>query len=307
VNGTIRLWIRDARVDSDDMLVLAGFREPIPKPRGWSDRDWREPYDDRKYDLHDVDWETSWNRALVREHGGAWRMDVLPWECGAIRGRHLGSSDGVVVREGDAWVERRIAHPRKIPMLDLVVRGDELHGVTGFVARDQVCAIDRDFRCVPVATTVRAKMQRIERLRDGRLVVAGEGIFVQDGDDWRCVREHRTAIVCALSVGPDDEILAGTLAGYVISNGRNVDVMPSSAPVTSVVRFQGEIWASTPSTIARHGSKGFVNVDVPAPRHRIGPTYGKLFVHGDRLWVAGTYALLSSADGALWEPVSFRS
>jgi hypothetical protein len=284
--NTKGLWIRDARITSaSDMLVLAGFRQPIRASDSGEDP---------------VDWDTSWDRVLVCEKG-AWRSEGLPVECHAIRDGFLLSQKGIVV---PGWNKKRIAHPRKISVLDIAIRGSEMLGVTGFVARDQVCAIDRDsFHCRAFTKAVPARVRCIRALSDGRLAVAGEGIWISEGDGWTRLREHKGDPICCLAVGRDDEILAGTVGGSVIVQGKLLDPL-GRGPILSVVRHRERIYTSTASCVARHEPKGFVALDVPSLPHRLGPTYGKLFVVDDRLWLAGTYAIRWSEDGTHWTEVS---
>ncbi|MFY1830935.1 hypothetical protein ACN47A_33805 [Myxococcus fulvus] len=140
---------------------------------------------------------------------------------------------------------------------------------------------------------------------EGRRVLyaGGQGLWMHGEEGWREVHSYVSGEVSFVRCFPSGEVVAGTTRGEVIlGTAEGCRVVARVGRIHSAERWGGEFYVADAEGVYRVEASGFERRAVPKESSvaRNVPDVGRLIAGEDRLWLAGSHVLASSADGKTW-------
>ncbi|MCP3063084.1 hypothetical protein LXT21_30345 [Myxococcus sp. K38C18041901] len=140
---------------------------------------------------------------------------------------------------------------------------------------------------------------------DGRRVLyaGGQGLWMHGEGGWREVHSFVSGEVSFVRCFPSGAVVAGTTRGDVIlGTAEGCRVVARVGRIHSAERWGGEFYVADAEGVYRVDASGFERRAVPKESSvaRNVPDVGRLIAGADRLWLAGSHVLASSADGMRW-------
>lgn len=135
------------------------------------------------------------------------------------------------------------------------------------------------------------------------LYAGGQRLWMNEEGGWREVHAYVSGEVSFVRCFPSGEVVAGTTRGDVIlGNAEGCRVVARVGRIHSAEQWGGDVYVADPEGVYRVDASGFERCAVPTvPSVATNVSdVGRLVAGDDRLWLAGSHVLASSADGRRW-------